>query len=146
MSASAISDGIITNLSAASVVGASQVATHWGVLETTGACAAVVIFRGLESTPWALGNRRERFYTHRATLYVKDRSGNATLLERDIQALTDKSVCSLELDRGLQGNPDIWEVSSITGEHDPTNTVEAGGAMWYFATLDIRTREWPGNS
>jgi hypothetical protein len=84
-------------------------------------------------------------YNHQVLLYVKDRSGNARVLERDLQKLVDVSVCSLESDRALQGAENIREVSTLSLTHDPVSTLESGGAIWYFATLEIRTREWPDN-
>lgn len=145
MSASGITRGIIDNLSATSAIGSCQVATNWSVLETTGACAAVVTLKSMESSPWAYNNQHERFYTHTATLYIKDRSGNAPLMEQDIQRLIDTSVCSIESDRTLQGAENIREVSTLSVSHDAQSTLETGGATWYYATLDIRTREWPDN-
>jgi hypothetical protein len=145
MSASSITDGIINNLSAVSAIGSCQVDTNWSVLETTAACAGVVTLPAMESAPWAMNNQHERFYTHRVSLYVKDRGGNGVLLERDIQGLIDTSVCSLESDRALQGSEDIREISTLTAAHDAERSVQAGGATWYVATIDIRTREWPDN-
>ena len=144
MSASAITDALINNLSAASAIGSCQVATHYAVLETTAACAGVVTFSGVECAPWTHGNAFERFYTHRLSLYVKDRSGNVLLLERDWLALFDTAVCSLESDRNL-GSEDTREISTLTGNHDPETVTQAGGATWYTGTIDIRTRVWPDN-
>lgn len=145
MSASAITDRLIDNLSAASVIGACQVATHFAVLEATNACAGVVVFTGMESDPWAMGNQHQRFYTHQVQLFVKDRSGNSELIERDFQKMFDASVCSIETDRNL-GNEDIYEITSLNGSHDPNTLLNTAGHTWSWGTLDIRTREWPTNT
>jgi len=143
MSACAISQGLINNLSATSVIGSCQVGTNWSVLETTSACCAVVTFIGLESVPWALNNQHERTYRHRIFLYVKDRGGNGLLLEPDSQALFDTAVCSIETDRTMQGDIDIREVVGISGTRDPENSLEIGGANWFETQIVTSITEWP---
>lgn len=145
MSASAITDALIDNLSAASVIGACQVGTHWAILETTSGCCAVINFSVLESNRWAMNNQHERLYTHEITYFVKDTSGNAKIIERQTQGLIDTSVCSLESDPTLQGAENIRELGQITVSHDPKTVAEMGGATWYMAEMSVNTKEWPDN-
>ena len=146
MSATGITQGIIDNLSAASAIGACQVATHWAVLESSPCQCAVVSGVNLNSDPWALGGQHERIYEHQVILYVKDRSGNSRIINDQMQQLIDTSVCSLETDKTLQGNIDIREFQRLTVNYDPSVRVQiTAGAAWYFADMSIFVREWPTN-
>lgn len=143
MSASDISDSLVTNLGAASVFGSNQVATHFQILEQTSACCAVVGFVGLVDSPDRFGNARETVYTHFIKLYVKDTSGNAQTIQTQLQGMVDKAACSLRVDRTLQGDADIREVNEFSFTHDVETAFEAGGATWFLADGLITTTEWP---
>ena len=145
MSASAITDAIIDNLSATSAIGSCQVSTHYAVLEQTSGCCAVVSLAGVTDTPFTFQNQRTRAYTHSIEFYVKDRGGDAFKMERLVQQLVDVSVCSLSVDRTLQGASDIREVSEIRVSHDIGAIAETGGISFYIATGEIDTVEWPDN-
>lgn len=143
MSASDISDSLVTNLGAASVFGSTQVATHFQILESTSACCAVVGFVGLVDSPYTFGNGRKTEYTHFIKLYVKDTSGNARTIQADLQGMVDKAACSLRVDRILQGAASIREVNEFSFTHDVETAFEAGGATWFLADGLITTTEWP---
>lgn len=146
MTASAISDALIDNLSATSAIGSCQVATHFLVMEQTSACCAVVTFAGLIDDPETFGNVRETDYTHDIQWFVKDTSGNATIIERQLQELVDVSVCSLRDDRWLQGASNVRQLNQIRVSHDVEFVATTGrGVDWYMATGQVDTTEWPGN-
>jgi hypothetical protein len=145
MSASDITDSIITNLTAASVFGACQVKTHYHVLESSG-CCAVVSFAGVDVTPFTMGDSFQRVYTHAIEVYVKDTSGNAEQIEAQTQRMVDLSVCSLQADSTLQrGDPNLRQVEAIRGAHDIQTVANAAGAVWYLAELEIEVRELPAD-
>ena len=146
--ASCITDAIINNLSAASVIGGCQVAAHYAIMETVGACCGVVQYIGDESARVQFSNEREVTMFHSIRLYVKDKSTNAKLIERQVQQLRDITACSIWGDPTLQhgADPETVTVNSIVFERDLDTAFDAGGHTWYLINGVIETILWPDNT
>jgi hypothetical protein len=144
--ASSVTDALINNLSAASVIGSCRVKTHYAVLES-GSQAGVVQWLSDETERVQFANGRQITMSHSLRLYVKDLSGNAKLIERQTQQLRDISACSLWADPNLQhgSNPETVTVDSIAFARDLDTAFDTGGATWYLVDGVITTVLWPDN-
>lgn len=142
MSASAIKDGLVTNLSAASVLGASAVDTHYAIMEKVKGASCVVI--GPPSLdpaePETFGGKWGRLWRFPMRGFVKH--ANPLTLMNNTIALIDDVVSSLESDRTLQGTAE--EIVSIRSNHEPGEVLTAGGAEWTEVVFNLEIREWPG--
>ncbi|MFA6016436.1 MAG: hypothetical protein WC742_15365 [Gallionellaceae bacterium] len=141
MSASAIADGIITNLSAASVFGTGRVSkTSYQILESSACQAAMVHWTRLRSTPSAFGNPRdrERTWNFNIECFLRD-TGDPIQLKTRIWSLTDTVIASLESDDTLQGTCD--SLSEIAGTHDPKSGLDVGGARWLTMDFNVEVTE-----
>jgi len=145
--ASSVTDGIINNLSAASAIGSCRVATHYAVLKS-GSAVGVVQWLADETNRVQYANGREITMLHSLLLFVKDRSGNAKLIERQMQQLRDVATCSLWNDPCLQhgATPETVTLDSIAFERDLEVAFDAGGHTWYRANGEIQTTLWPDNT
>ena len=146
--ASSITDALINNLSATSAIGGCQVATHYAILESTTACCGVVQYISDETERVQYANGREVTMLHSVRLYIKDRSGNAKLIERQAQQLRDITACSLWSDPNLQhgADPETVTVNAIAFGKDLDTAFDAGGATWYLVEGVIETILWPDNT
>lgn len=138
--ASAITDAIITNLTATSVMGIKSACTNYKVVETS-VCTAVVGWQAHASFPIAMGGGKERQWTHVIELFIKDRSTDpAGTMNKTIQ-LVDKVVASLESDDTLQGTVDT--IMEIRGGRTPGEALSVGGNTWLPMTIEIDTKSLP---
>ena len=144
--ASSVTDALINNLSAASVIGSCRVATHYAVLES-GSQAGVVQWLGDETERVQFTNGRQINMLHSVRLYVKDLSGNAKLIDRQITQLRDIAACSIWFDSNLQhgSNPETVTVDSIAFDRDLDIAFDTGGNTWYLVNGVIATVLWPDN-
>ena len=138
--ASAIVDGIITNITAASVLGTKSACTNYKVLETTGACSAVVGWSAHSSFPVTMGTTKEKQWTHTIELFVKDNSDPVTTMNRTIW-LIDKVVASLDSDDTIQGTVDT--ILEIRANRAIGEAFTAGGHTWLQSIVEIDTTSYP---
>ncbi len=141
MSASAIADGLINNLSAASVFGGSNVSKNsYQVLETSCCQAAVIHWTRLTSEPVTFGDPRDRQRTWNFVIecYLRDTGDPVQLLTR-VWSLTDTVLASIESDETLQGTCD--EMNTITGSRDSKSALTIGGATWLTFDLNLEAIE-----
>ncbi len=141
MSASAIADGIISNLSAASVFGTGNVSkSSYQILESSACQAAMVYWTRLTSEPATFGNPRDRDHIWSFTVecYLRDTGDPVQLLNR-VWSLTDTVIASLESDDSLQGTCDA--LNTITGAHDSKSALNIGGATWLTFDLNLEVVE-----
>lgn len=132
--ASAIRDGVTTNLTAASVIGSGQVSTNYSVMESTSACCAVVNVINFVSEAMTFGNTRRGTVTILAELKLKDTGDHVTLMN-NVPGLIDKVVGSLESDDTLQGTVDA--IDRIEANWDPRIGEEIGGIVWIPVDLTV---------
>ncbi len=141
MSASAIADGLVTNLSAASVFGNGCVSkTSYQILESSACQAAIVQWARLKSEAITFGDPRDRQRTWNFIVecYLRDLGDPVQLLTR-VWSLTDTVIASIESDETLQGTCD--EVNTITGAHDSKSALNIGGATWLTFDLNLEAIE-----
>jgi hypothetical protein len=141
MSASAIADAIVTNLSAASVFGAGGVSkSSYRVLESMSGSCAVVSFADMMARPVTFGSPRkfDSDWTLEVTIFIKDTGDPSALLNKVFTA-TDGTLASLRSDDTLQGTSD--GIVQISGGFEPGRAVETGGFTWLPVTFRVVVRE-----
>lgn len=140
MSASAIADGIITQLSATSALGSGAVDTNYHVLERISACAAAVVsWNRFEEHDITFGGSGETMWTFSAEGFVKD-TGDPDTATTGVQACADTIISAVRTDKTLQGTCE--EVTAIRGSHTPGEYLVTGGATWLPIRVEIDVREW----
>ena len=141
MSASAIADGLLANLSAASVLGNGNVSKNsYQTLESSACQAAVIHWARLTSEPITFGNPRDRQRTWGFTVecYLRDLGDPVQLLNR-VWSLTDTVINSLESDETLQGT--CSEMNTFTAAHDSKSALNIGGQTWLTFDLNLEIIE-----
>jgi hypothetical protein len=141
MSASAIADGLLTNLSAASVFGSGNVSKNsYQILESSCCQAALIHWTRLISKPTTFGNPRdrERIWNFNIECFLRD-TGDPIQLKTRIWSLTDTVIASLESDDTLQGTCD--SLGEIAGTHDPKSGLDVGGARWLTMDFNVEVTE-----
>jgi hypothetical protein len=139
MSASAIADGIITNLNAASVLGSGGASKNYEVMELTSGCCAVVGWTGGVSTPVTFGTPAQRGWTHTIEAYIKDTGDHPAVMKNNF-ALVDKLIATIESDLSLQGTVQI--VSEVRARRTPGEAVSLGGMTWYPMVVELDSTEF----
>ena len=134
MSASAMIDGILTNLNSSSVLGASGASTDYFVLETTSACCAVVGWQNIEYRPITFGTDGGTTHTILVEGFIRDNNDPAKLM-RDSAGFADLVVNSLGSDDTLQGSIDI--VQRVFARKNAGEVVSAGGLTWMPIYVEI---------
>jgi hypothetical protein len=130
MSASAICDGVIINLSAASVFGASMVQmTTYDVLNTASGSCAIVNPLGLVSEPDRFGSPRARAdeWKFGVDIYVRH-NNNPTTTKTNIIKAVDGVRKSLGSDDTLQDT--CLQTTAITMRYEPTRSIVVSGIAW----------------
>lgn len=140
-SASAIKDGFITGLAAASVVGPEQVSTNYAVMESTAACCCVVSLTGYENGAMTFGNSREETWTFYLQGYLKD-TGNPIALKNNVFAFTDKIISHLKSDDTVQGT--AKGLGRVLVSHDPEVAFVVGGVTWLPVEFSVEVVAWDG--
>ena len=135
-SASSIQSAIITNLSAASALGAASVDRHYGILETAPQWAAVVSWTGLLDSPNAFGESSERSWTHSIELFVRDSSDPLETMDRVAQVI-DKTINSLKSDWTLQDT--VGTITAIRANRNVGIAFNVGGNTWLPINIEIDT-------
>jgi len=139
--ASGILDGIITNITATSVMGANSACTAYDVLESTSVCCGVVGWQAHLSAPITMGTNKERKWTHVIELFIKDQSEDPTGTMNKVTQLIDKVVSSLESDDTVQGTVDT--VMEIRAGRSIGEALSVGGATWLPSIIEIDTLSLP---
>lgn len=139
--ASAIKDGFVTGLSAASVIGPEQVSTNYAVLESTSACCCVVSLTEYENEAMTFGNNREEVWTFFLQGYLKD-TGNPITLKNNVFAFTDKIIAYLKSDDTIQGTAN--GLGRVTAIHDPEVALIVGGQTWLPVEFSVEVQSWDG--
>jgi hypothetical protein len=140
-SASAIKDGFMTGLSAASVFGSGQVDTNYGVLESTSACCCVVSLAGYENEAMTFGNNRDETWTFFLQVYLKD-TGDPLTLKNNVFAATDKVISYLKEDDTIQGT--AKGLGRTLASHDPEVAFVVGGFSWLPVEFMVEVQAWDG--
>ncbi len=141
MSGSAILDGLLANLKAASVFGENQVSTDYAVMESTAACCAVVSFTGFSASANTFGNEWAGAYSFAVDVKLKD-TGDPTLLPRKILEVLDMVMASLQSDDTLQGT--ATGLDRVEVNRTPGDVEIAGGATWIPVDMQLHVQSWDG--
>ena len=132
--ASAIADGLVTLLSAASMFGSTGVSKDSYQVVETSTCSAVVRFVGLHSEAVGFGRPpdRQRTWQFNIKCYVRDLGDPQSTINR-VWLCADKVVSCLESDDTIQGTAD--RVDNIDVTHNPERAETTGGGTWL--TLEV---------
>jgi len=141
MSGSAIADGLITMLGAASAFGNEAVAKDFSVLERSSGSYCVVSWRRFSSAPATFGNPtdKNRQWTHTIMGFVKDLGDAKSTLGRVLK-FGDVVLEVIEHDDTLQGT--VEKVDRVEGGRDLNAAVRAGGADWLPIFIDVVSTEY----
>jgi len=142
MSASAIADGLVTMLSAASVFGSGNVAKNsYQILETSTGSCAVVQWTRLISNPMTFGDprSRQRTWNFQIRCFVRDTGDPNAVLNR-VWSATDGIIACLESDDTIQNT--AQSLNSISGTRDPESAFTVGGATWLPFDIGIEVNEF----
>ena len=140
MSGSAIADGLITMLSAASAFGSDAVAKDFSVLERSSGSCCVVSWRRFVSVPAAFGDptAKDRQWTHTIMGFVKDLGDAKSTLGR-VMKFGDVVLGVIEANDSLQGT--VNSVDRVEGGRDLNAAVRVGGANWIPIFIDVVSTE-----
>ena len=130
MSASAITDGIVTMLSAASVFGSTGVSKNsFQVMESTSGSCCIVQVPGLQSGATTFGTNygNMRLWDFILYTYVRD-TGDAPAAMNRMLTMIDTVVACIEADQSLQGT--CFELRNISMRRDPQRAESYAGATW----------------
>lgn len=142
MGASAISDALVTMLSAASVFGDGMVTKDdYGVLERASGSCAVVEWVGLGGEPTAIGGEFDDLYTHEIAAFAKDLDDPKATLRR-VLSVIDGVVSCIRADQSLQGTAG-GKVQEIRANREPRVSLEAGGQRWLPIFIEVDSLIWP---
>lgn len=141
MSASAMIDGIITNLTSTSVLGSGGADTNYFILETTSACCAVVGWQNINYMPERFGTPMTGGITHVVMVegYMRDEN-NPTDLMQQSAGFADLLVNSLISDDTLQGS--IATINRISARRNPYEAVSSGGLTWLPIYVEVEGYEF----
>ncbi len=139
MSASAIIDGIITSLGAASVFGSNNVSKNYKVLESSSACCCVVNWTGYNHVVTQFGGGGNRTWTFSLEVYSKDTGNASATIDKTILCI-DKVAKAFEHDQTIQGTCE--KINRITGSRRPGEAMIVGGFTWLPMPMSIEVLEW----
>lgn len=137
--ASALKDALITNLSAASVFGAGQVAITYDVMESTSGCCCIVNWQELQSESMTFGNNRREIWTFLLEAKVKD-LGDPFQLTANTFAVIDKIVATFKTDDRLQG--EAQGIGRLAANRVPGEAETIGGATWLPVDVLVEVLTW----
>ena len=128
-SASAIADGILANIGAASVFGSTNVSKNsYQVLESSACACAVVSWLNFESAPAQFGSFDARdTWRLSVDIYIRD-TGNPIHLLNHTFTVPQQVLDSLKSDGTLQGT--VIAINSITGANTPGEVYTKGSHTW----------------
>lgn len=126
-------DGVIANISAASVLSACAVGKDYSVMETAASAAAVVSYTTARSTP-ATFAMRERLVTIRVELFIKDVTSPSAMMDL-VSDISDAVVSSLESDFTLQDT--VEEVREVRATRTPGDVYSNGTVIYLPANVEV---------
>ena len=126
-------DGVIANLSAASVLSACAVGKDYSVMETAASAAAVVSFVGVTSIPATFGIR-ERLTTIRVELFIKDVTSPSAMMDY-VSNISDNVITSLESDLTLQDT--VEEVREVRATRTPGDVFSNGTVIYLPVNIEV---------
>ena len=128
-SGSAICDGVVTLLTATSMLGASMATVNnWKVLEKTSGSCAVVSITGLSFEPTTFGTNKDQVWTIAILGYIKDTNHPTDDLSK-INTMITSFADAIASDDTLQGTVGI--VRSFRATRRAGDRLEIGGALWH---------------
>ena len=134
-SASAIADGLVANIGAASVLGAENVSKNtYQKLESSASAACVVAWTRFSDQPQFGAYSAQDIWQFRLQLYLRDTNDPVTLLNRTYtvpQAIID----SIKSDPTIQDT--CIKLNNITATQNPGESVAIGGATWLHIPLTV---------
>ena len=127
-SASAIADGFLANIGAASVLGPTNVSKNtYQILESAASAACVVRWQNFTARPEQFGPLDTRdTWQFQLRLYLRD-TGDAVALLNRTWTVPQKIIDSLRSDSTVQGT--CIQITSIEATQ-PDDLIEAGGHTW----------------
>ena len=135
-----IVNAIVTNLSAASVLGSGRASKDYSVIETTQEPTAIVGFRAMAGQRDTFGGLDSAGWVYLAEVIFKDK-GSASSLMDSIITMSGKIYDSLRSDDTLQGT--VEEIIAIRAERTPGEAFQTGTAALYKVDFEIDVLEWP---
>lgn len=136
-----IVEGIITNLSAASVLDTGHAGLDYSLINMFNEPVAIVGWTNMgpseEATFSGAVDRPIRFVSE---LFFKD-TGNACALMSDTLTVTNKVISSIESDWNLQDT--VEKVMSVTATKPTGEAAEIGGLPTIMVTVNIDVLTWP---
>lgn len=138
-SASAIADGIVTLLSAASAFGQSVSKNSYQILESSGS-AVIVQWSRINLLPNSLGGSEDaRVWDFSLRCFIRESGDLPGNLEKTWLA-TDKVINCIESDPTLQGT--VNDTRSISARHEIESSYNIGGATWTVLSFNIECVEY----
>lgn len=116
MSASAIIDGFINSLSAASVLGACNISKDYRVLERATACCMVVSWTDFGSSETAFGGQEDYTWTFLLEGFIKDTGDPTAAMVNNIKFI-DVVASGLSNDRTIQGT--VTKINEVRASRVP---------------------------
>ena len=135
-----IVNAIVTNLSAASVLGSGRAAKDYSVIETTQEPTAVIGFRSMAGQRDTFGGLDSAAWVYRAEVFFKDKGSSSALMDA-IVTTSGKVYDSLRSDDTLQGT--VEQIFAIRAERTPGEAFQTGTVTLYKVDFEIDVLEWP---
>lgn len=146
MSASAITDAVLTMIRASSFLGTAGAGKDYGVLETSSGSCAVVETQGLEQAEQVFADRlHQADWSISVRLYSKmtgDPTGDTGMPKRTA-CMLDLLAGTIRADPELQGTVNRVTRLAIERELPPEGFVIAGGQTWQETQAILEVEEWP---
>ena len=134
-------NALVTNLSAASVLGSAAVGKDYSILERSqGPCAVVFGMSEMISLPLSFGGERERRWTYLVQMFIKD-TGSASAVMDVHHTHTPLIVRSLETDQTLQGT--VQRVDQIRASRTPGEALQVGAVTVFPIDVEVDVIDWP---
>ena len=142
MGAYTICEGLITNLSSASVLGPRGISKDYSILEQTQGPAAVIGWMGVAEVPTSFGNPsgKDVLYTFRVQVFIKD-TGSASAMMDSAMTTIDKILPSLMSDDTVQNT--AVEITAVRAARTPGEGAVIGGTNFLPFNMDIDILDWP---
>lgn len=138
-SASAVADGFVTLLGAASCLGSGNVPvdsvskSSYAVLETAASAACVVAWTSYGSQPQR--GTRHQMWNFQLRLFVRDLGNPIQTLERSF-SVPQLVIDTIESDLTVQGT--AVEIQNIAMTNTPGDVWETGGQFWLHFPISVQ--------
>lgn len=132
-------NAIVTNLSAASCLGANSVGKDYSVLETSNMSAVVGVI-AVRSVPATFQGQEIDFgVTYAIEGFVKD-TGSASALMDGVPDAMHKIISSLNTDLELQGT--VKQITDIRADRSAESIVNIGTAIYLTFRVEVDVLDW----